>query len=85
MSRLINTIALLAAAITLVMGLWQDWGVWAVSKRMVLSYLGFFFLGSVMALIVRSAALFEAPQDEASETPASQETQETRQGEKTAV
>jgi hypothetical protein len=54
-NQLVGSIAMAAALITLVTGLWQDWGTYATLKRLVLSYLAFFFLGSVLVLVVRLA------------------------------
>lgn len=59
MPRFIHTLALAAGLVTLVTGLWSDWGVLVVVKRMAIAYLGFFVLSSVMALVVRSVDLFE--------------------------
>lgn len=59
MHRIVNTIALLAAAVTLGAGIWQDWSLLSTLKRMVLSYLGFFFLGGVLAVSVLIIPHFE--------------------------
>ncbi len=59
MNRLINTLAMTALVITLGAGLWQDWGFFTTMKRMIFSYLGFFFLGSLLTLAVASVPLFE--------------------------
>jgi hypothetical protein len=69
MQRLINTLALTAAAVVLMAGLWQDWSLLATLKRMLVGYLGFFFIGSLMALTVKVVPLFEKP-EESEETPA---------------
>ncbi|RKZ09496.1 hypothetical protein DRQ50_15075 [bacterium] len=61
MSRLIQTIALSAALVVLTVSLWQDWGLVTTVKRLVVSYLGFFFLGALAALAVRAGSLYEAP------------------------
>ncbi len=50
MQRIVNTIAMLAAVVTLGAGIWQDWGLLSTLKRMFLSYLGFFFLGALLAV-----------------------------------
>jgi len=65
MHRLINTLAMTALVITLGAGLWQDWGLLTTMKRMIFSYLGFFFLGSVLILAVASVPLFENKSTEA--------------------
>jgi len=59
MQRIVNTIALLAAVITLGAGIWQDWGLLSTLKRMVLSYLGFFFLGALLAVVMMIIPHFE--------------------------
>jgi hypothetical protein len=59
MYQLIHNLALGAALAALVAALWQDWGLLATLKKMVISYLGFFILGAVMALAVRSVSYFE--------------------------
>lgn len=61
MQRLINTLATGAAAVVLMSGLWQDWSLLTTLKRMLITYLGAFFLLAVMALAVKSASLFEKP------------------------
>ena len=63
MPRLINTVAILAAVVVLAAGLWQDWGLLSTVKRMLISYLGFFFLGSLGTLLVVTAGLFEPERD----------------------
>lgn len=59
MHRLVNILAMTALVITLGTGLWQDWGLFTTMKRMILSYLGFFFLGGILTLAVVSVPLFE--------------------------
>lgn len=59
MTRLIHTIALAAAAVVLGTGLWRGWGLWATSRRLLLAYLGFFFLGALLALAVRLVPLLD--------------------------
>ncbi len=58
-SRVVNTIALMAAVVTLGTCIWQEWGVFITLKRVILSYLGFFFVGSVMALAVKAVPLLD--------------------------
>ncbi|HPF70548.1 MAG TPA: hypothetical protein PLQ13_07775 [Candidatus Krumholzibacteria bacterium] len=57
--RLVNTVALAAAGIVLAAGLWNGWSLLATGRRLVGAYLGFFFLGSLLALAVRFVPLFE--------------------------
>ena len=40
MNRIIHSISLFAASITLAAGLWQDWGLLACLKKMAIAYLG---------------------------------------------
>lgn len=65
MARLIHTIALAAASVVLAVGLWKGWGLWAAGRRMVLAYLGFFFLGAALTLVMRLVPLFDRPADAA--------------------
>lgn len=58
-SRVINTLALAAAVIALATCLWQEWGIFTTLKRVILSYLGFFFLGSIMALAVKAVPFLD--------------------------
>jgi hypothetical protein len=66
-SRIVNTMALAAAVVALATCLWQEWGLFTTLKRVILSYLGFFFLGSVLALIFKAVPLL----DNSKNTPAS--------------
>jgi len=59
MYQVIHNLALGAALIALIASLWQDWGTFTTIKRMFLSYLGFFFLGALMALAVKLVGAFE--------------------------
>jgi hypothetical protein len=59
MYQLIHTLAVAAALIALIAALWQDWGLLATVKKMVISYLGFFIFGAIMALVVKSVPRFE--------------------------
>ena len=59
MQRIVGTIAMLAAVVTLGAGIWQDWGLLSTLKRMVLSYLGFFFLGALLAVFMMIIPHFE--------------------------
>jgi hypothetical protein len=68
MQRMVHTLALAAALVALVASLWQDWGTATTLKRMLISYLAFYFLGAVLALLVRLAgpAAGDRPADDAS-------------------
>ncbi len=57
MAQLIQTVAIGAASAVLAVGLWQNWGTLAVLKRAGIAYLGFFILGALLLLLVRSGAL----------------------------
>lgn len=72
MQRLINTVASSAAVTTLMAGLWQDWNLMTTLKRMFIAYLGFFFLGCLMALAVKLVPAFEkeTPPDVTSQSSA---------------
>ncbi len=59
MHRIVNTLAMSAAVITLGAGLWQDWSLLVTLKRMLLSYMGFFFLAGILAVAVLSVPMFE--------------------------
>ncbi len=59
MYQLIHNLALGAALAALAAALWQDWGLVATLKKMVIAYLGFFILGAIMALAVKSVSYFE--------------------------
>ncbi|MFT5232956.1 MAG: hypothetical protein ACI9UQ_000984, partial [Candidatus Krumholzibacteriia bacterium] len=50
MYQVIHNLALAAALVALVASLWQDMGLFTAVKRLIISYLGFFFLGSLFAL-----------------------------------
>lgn len=71
MQSFIHNLALMASLLALVAGLWQDWEILTTVKRMLVSYLLFFFFGSVLALAVRALPLLEEkPTDrEMSKTP----------------
>ena len=59
MQRLINTLATAGASVVLMAGLWQDWSLVTTLKRMLIAYMASFFLGSLMALVIKAAPLFE--------------------------
>jgi hypothetical protein len=65
MQRLINTLAMTAAVVALMAGLWQDWSLLTTLKRVLITYLGFFFLFALMVLGVKAASLFEKPAEDA--------------------
>ncbi|MFT5314342.1 MAG: putative membrane protein YcfT [Candidatus Krumholzibacteriia bacterium] len=53
MYQVIHNLALAAALVALVASLWQDMGLFTAVKRLIISYLGFFFLGSLFALAMK--------------------------------
>ena len=59
MNQIIRNLALMAALAVLSASLWQDWGVLTTVKRMMISYLGFFFLGSIMVLAVKLIGMLD--------------------------
>jgi len=61
MAQVIQIVAVAAASLTVAVGLWQGWGTLAVLKRAGLAYLGFFVLGALLLLMVRSGALGARP------------------------
>ncbi|MCP4292331.1 MAG: hypothetical protein GY780_10930 [bacterium] len=63
MHRFVNTIAMAASVVTLGAGLWQNWGMLATMKKMIMAYMGFFFLGSMMTLLIVSIPMFESPKE----------------------
>ena len=63
MHKIVNILAMTALVTTLGAGLWQDWGLFTTMKRMVLSYMGFFFLGSILTLAVASVPMFESKEN----------------------
>lgn len=70
MQRIINTLAMMAAVVTLGTGIWQDWGLLSTVKRMILSYLGFFFLGAILAVAIMIIPHFEKNDDKAEKADA---------------
>ena len=68
MQRLIQTIALIAALAVLTVSLWQGWGLVTTVKRLVVAYLGFFFLGALAVFALRAGTLYEKPSAPASES-----------------
>lgn len=63
MAQIIQTVAVGAAGSVLAVGLWQGWGTLAVLKRATLAYLGFFILGALLLLLMRSGALQSREQE----------------------
>jgi hypothetical protein len=57
MAQVIQTVAVGAASAVVAVGLWRGWGTFAVLKRAGIAYLGFFILGALLLLLVRSGAL----------------------------
>ena len=62
MAQLVQLVSVAAASLTVAVGLWQGWGTLAVLKRAALAYLGFFVLGALLLLLVRSGALGARPE-----------------------
>ncbi len=58
MQRLIQTLALVAAFLTLCAGLWQGWTFMVTIKKVLLSYMGVFISGALMVLAIRVAGEF---------------------------
>jgi len=59
MQNFIHNVALMASLMALVAGLWQDWEVLFTVKRMLISYLMFFFFGSFLSLAIRAIPFLE--------------------------
>ncbi len=59
MQRLIHTVALLAALVAVFVALGRDYSLLVALKRAVVSYLAFFFVVSILALIYRVGVLAE--------------------------
>jgi hypothetical protein len=76
MGKLIHNVALLAMLVALAAGLWQDWGIWLTVKRMLVSYLAFYFFGSFLYLGVRALARLGGDQ----ENPEARRAQNRRSG-----
>jgi len=53
MQRLVNTIALAAALVAVIAGLWGNHTLLMVLKRAIISYLVFYFVGSILMLAYR--------------------------------
>ncbi len=60
MQRIIQTMALAAAFLTLCAGVWQGWAFVVTVKKILLAYMGVFFIGSMMVLAVRLAGAWES-------------------------
>ncbi len=59
MQRLIHTVALTAALVAVLSCLWGDYGLLAGFKRAVVSYLVFYCVGALLALVYRTGVLSE--------------------------
>ncbi len=59
MQRIIQTMALAAAFLTLCAGVWQGWAFVVSLKKILLAYMGVFFIGSMMVLAIRLAGAWE--------------------------
>lgn len=60
MKRLVQTVALAAALVSLGVSLYRTDPLWTACKRMVLAYLAFFFVAGLLALAYRSGVQAEA-------------------------
>jgi len=60
MKRLVQTVALAAALVSLGVSLYRADPLWTACKRMVLAYLAFFFVTALLALAYRTGAQAEA-------------------------
>ena len=70
MQRLIHTIALTAALVAVLSCLWGDYGLLVGFKRAVISYLVFYCVGALLALVYRTGVLAEGrPPPEARPKP----------------
>ncbi|MHB8078758.1 MAG: hypothetical protein ACYDIE_05845 [Candidatus Krumholzibacteriia bacterium] len=59
MQRLVNTVSLVAALITLAVSMWRESGPWAALKRAGIAYLAFFTVFALLALVFRAGVLAE--------------------------
>ncbi len=66
--RLVHNVALVAALTVLVASLWHDLSLLTTVKRMLISYLGFFFLGAVMALTVKFVGTDDSRTDDSADS-----------------
>ena len=62
MQKFIHNVALLASLVALAASIWQDWGLWTTVKRMLISYLSFYFFGSFLSLTVLAIPYLERKQ-----------------------
>jgi hypothetical protein len=60
MKRLVQTVALAAALVSLGVSLYRADPLWTACKRMLLAYLAFFFVTALLALAYRAGAQAEA-------------------------
>lgn len=65
MQKFIHNVALMASLVALGASLWQDWGIWTTVKRMLISYLSFYFFGSFLSLMVLAIPHLEGKQPSA--------------------
>jgi uncharacterized membrane protein YcjF (UPF0283 family) len=59
MRRLVNTIALGAALVTVGVSLWRDDTAWTALTRAAIAYLAFFIVGALLALAYRAGVVAE--------------------------
>jgi hypothetical protein len=71
--RFIHTLALSATLVAIIFSLGRDYGLWLALKRAVVSYLAFFFVGSLLALVYRAGVLAESRQEPSQAQPGPQE------------
>ncbi len=69
MQKVIQTIALLAAFLTLCAGLWQGWSFPVTMKKLVFSYMGIFLTGAFMVLAIRLVGELEPHASAKAEEP----------------
>jgi len=60
MQRLVNTISLVAALITLGVSIWRETGPWAALKRAGIAYLAFFTVFALLAMVFRAGVIAES-------------------------
>ncbi len=62
--RIIQTLALAGAFLTLCTGIWQGWAFVVAVKKVFLAYLGVFFIGAAMVLAMRLAGSEQKPRED---------------------
>lgn len=65
MQRLINTVAMAAALMAVIVAIWENHGLWVALKRSVVSYLVFYFVASLLILVFRAGVMAEARSEDA--------------------